>query len=72
MTLASWPQRCQTAYEDVFYRWMAENDASLNATMSGLLGGEMKRLLPFVAEQLNEFRFVIRWSTHPVPSMRTC
>src|SRR5947207_3136927 len=77
MTLIGWPRCCQQAYEAEFYGWMVLNYATMNATMSGALSGEIQRLLPYVADMLDEFRIVARVVDAPASfdaqvASRTC
>jgi hypothetical protein len=66
MALIGWPRCCQTAYEQAFYGWLAENAATMNATMSGTLTAQMSMCLPFIAEQFECFRIVIRVVDIPI------
>lgn len=60
MNLVNWPSCCQKAYETAFYGWQADNHANMNPTMSGSLSGELRSMLPVLAEVFDEARVAIR------------
>jgi hypothetical protein len=65
MSLIAWPACCQRAYERAFYRWLRENYAEMNATMSGTVNAELHRLLPEIEHLFDECRIVVRVVNRP-------
>lgn len=60
MNLVEWPACCRRAYEETFYRWMTDNYAQMNPTMSGSLSRQVRLMLPALATLFDKSRVAIR------------